>query len=206
MKCVIPILILILIFISPVSALKYYAYGDSMTAYYPNYIKQLQARYDPLASVNWNTDGSGKTSTWGVEHMGEHPYGIVPQYTFIAFGFNDKVINSSFTSEETAANMITMYNFYKNNGSIPYILIQPVSNKTSYRIKDIAIIQNILTKNNISFIKMYDAVDLIPYNGNPEVSNPMYVPDTIHPNTAGHSLIADYIWKNTRIGQTPIGS
>ena len=93
----------------------YYAYGDSMTAPDYTYVMQMRDMYDPLATADHNTDGSGKTSLWGLDELGDHYQNGT---TFFFFMFtNDQFHGMDPT--QTASNYEGIYRYVKNHGSIP---------------------------------------------------------------------------------------
>jgi len=181
-----------------------WAYGDSFTAASDTYILQMVATHDPNASVYRNTDGSGKTSIWGLANVATHPLYGVPRKSFTLFGANDWNYT---TGEGTCENLIGIADSQSAAGSIPYILINTVFNTTRFwnstyseQWAKIYAIEACLDARNRSYIKAFDAVDSIPGNGIPDEINESLMRDVVHPNTEGQRLIGEYVWAHLATG------
>lgn len=191
--------ILILLLVGTASA-AVYGYGDSVTGYGFNYLIQMTERHNSSISVDYNTDGGGKNSSWALANISEHPTGYTPDDVYIMFGLNDR---ASMTGLQTATNLKSIYNYFLANGTTPHILINTLATPAEIGItyadqqSNITIIQNNLTEQGISFIKAYDAIDTVPGNGVPDEADETLLIDGVHPTYEGQYLIAEYVWYGT---------
>lgn len=197
----------------------YYAVGDSLargtSPGSPGYdldpdgsdqfVMQMSNRYNLGAPASHNFAETSYSSLWGVQHMVEYPQGnITPKYTFVTIGINDRRLDPSYTANQTADNLKTMYDYYNSKGSTAWVLIEPMngtsqtgwSTEASQR-DNTTKIETRLKEFNVRFLKIYDAIDTTPGDGILQISNVSYAPDYLHPNKLGNSLIADYIWNET---------
>jgi hypothetical protein len=58
----------------------------------------------------------------------------------------------------------------------------------------IAAEQTILDAAGITYIKGYDAIDAIPWNGIPDAADTNYLADAFHPNVSGHKQLSKAIY------------
>ena len=82
------------------------------------------------------------------------------------------------------------HNWVNKNGNIYLIFTrEEVKNKLGYSLKDYsdAIIEA-TQRHNIHLIDLFNELELDPYDTN-------LVPDGLHPNDAGHVIMADFIGK-----------
>ena len=191
----------------------YYAYGDSITRSTgygdlpadgsANYALQMRDMYDPCAPAGHNTDGGGQWSGWGWANIETHintssfPSDKRP-VVIVMFGVNDQKL--SIVPRQYATEMIWMQRYIEGNGSyavpvLPTLVRNGTLNFTwenqSYWLQQV---EKNLTRNNIWFIKGYDAVDSIPFNDQLDQFNQTNYAEGIHPNVTGQRMIADYIW------------
>jgi len=190
---------------------KYYAYGDSISLAAQSgdlnddgsdcYIIQMRDMHDPFATADHNMDGSGVSSRWGLDAIEEH-YIKGTEYFFIEFGTND--YRARIPPPETAKNLMGMYQYVKNNGTTPYVLIPVLlhpenwtRDKKTWADNDgnITILQHALDEYGIPYIRTYDALDSSPNNLNQDSYNGTWMSDGIHPNRTGHRVMAEYLWE-----------
>jgi PKD repeat protein len=194
------------------TTVKYYAYGDSITRgtktgsdLNPDgtdvYNMYMQRTYDTLNSSAHNQDGGGKNSTWAWENIGSH-YSNSTQYYIVLIGTNDRNTDvGQITAAQTVANLANIYNYTIANGSTPVICINTLyqdDGATDWKLtvnqqNNITLIQNGLSAAGIPYLKMYDSIDTIPYNGIPDEYNASNYYDWIHPNKLGHQLMGTYL-------------
>jgi PKD repeat protein len=200
--------VFVLVLVQVAEALDYYAYGDSITSgegvanESEVYISQMVATHDPTKTVDHNTDGSGRYSSWGLANFATHPGNPFPSEVYILFGMNDKHYDE--TAEFTYLNLEAMYNAYTDKGSDTRILIETLAEDgqgdwSTYANQRARIekIQNYLDAKSIPYIKIYDAIDSNPGNCYPDEVNMSLMYNSRHPDTEGHRLMGDYIWAGT---------
>lgn len=185
----------------------YYAYGDSITRATgccgldydgsDSYIMQMRDKYDVNKSADHNFDGGGQTSTWGLNnlHMHYHPGN---EYFIFMFGAND-CIKGGPPPSVTANNLVEIYNRTYSNGSTPILCLQTLMSpgSVSYSIQKLSInaIISICETYSISYVKMFDAIDSIPWNGRLDDWNSNFFSgDNIHPDVAGHKEMSKFLW------------
>jgi len=188
----------------------YYAFGDSITrgTGYADldpsgrdcYLLQMVRQYHPDASADHNMDGGGKSSSWGAAQIGLH---LRPgtKIFIIMFGTNDERIDP----EVTADNLIAMKDYIEAHGADAVLCIPPLereqpgipgSSQESQQ-RRIAVVEGILASRNVIFVRMYDAIDSIPDNGQlDDLAGEYYADDGIHPNREGHRRMAEMLWQH----------
>jgi hypothetical protein len=207
------------------AVVNYYAYGDSITGAdtvggdlapdgSDSYISQMVQLYSPSSLADYNLDGGGADSTWGLANLPSH-YRLSNNETYnpvyvIEFGVNDYDLDPDIT----AGNLISMRNFLTGNGTQSIILMPTlyyeegslnftIENQTSR----ITVIQNLLDAGGVPYVKMYDALDSIPNNGALDGFNGTnYIPEgttQIHPNKMGQRLMAEYLWNHRGLPPSP---
>ena len=209
------LVVFFLVLVQVAEALDYYAYGDSITSgegvanESQVYISQMVATHYPTKTVNHNTDGSGRYSSWGLANFASHPGNPFPSKVYILFGMNDKHYDE--TAEFTYLNLEAMYHAYTDKGSDTLILIETLAEDEQgdwsiYANQRARInkIQNYLDAKDVPYIKIYDAIDNNPGNCIPDEVNMSLMYNSRHPNTEGHQLMGDYIWAGTCL-DTPTG-
>ena len=169
----------------------YTAFGNSITKNEPNYITYLQANHDPNMTVSHNTDGSGQTSTWGVQTFPAH-YRVGNEVAVIEFGVNDP--HATITDwNNTAMNLKYIYKDFENHNVKPFIMMINPSGSEN-RTPWITAVEANLTENGICHMNSWDAIDLIPNNGVMDGWNTSNFADADHPNAQGHLMLSEYIW------------
>lgn len=189
---------------------EYYAYGDSMTRAAGSgdlnpdgsdcYIFQMVNTFKKGSVADHNMDGASKTSSWGLENFESHfPKGV--RYFIIFFGANDRDIEPSVT----ASNLIEMKEKVERRNATAIIVLSPLVNPNEKLPNTTVInqtarllaIQQILDGKNISYVKMYDALDSIPKNNRIDSLNlSHFTSDGIHPGKQGQKRMAEYLWEN----------
>jgi lysophospholipase L1-like esterase len=181
----------------------YYAYGDSITASSDYYLGQMKTLFNTSSTVSHNTDGSGKSSNWGLSEVnnGGHNNGT---QVYVMFGVND--MNGVQTGLQVGQNLDQICDAIEANGSTCRILIKTMVAEDAFgygyakytlQHDNDTIIQNYLASQGRSYIKTYDAIDTIPCNGVPDEWNTSFMTDSTHPNVLGHEYIARYVWNST---------
>ena len=198
--CIMVILVLLLFVLIPSVNLRirnYYAYGDSITkgsGTNTNYMERFRQLFNIIGNISYNIDGSAKTTQWGLENFVANCNDKQDYIVFEAFGFCDEYFEID--PQETAQNKVEMYNLSKELNIKSYFVCIPVRTMYSWDIEYeyIEATENLCNRFNISFIRLYDAVDSIPYNEQFDEHNSSYFADGIHPNEHGHAVVAIYIW------------
>ena len=185
----------------------YFAYGDSITRATgccnldidgsDCYIMQMRDTYDVTKSVNHNFDGGGQTSTWGLNNFNSH-YNVGNDYFVFMFGAND-CLNGGMPPSVTANSMVEIYNRSYANGSTPMLCLQTLMSPSSfsYSIQKSRIIATMSLCENYSipYVKMFDAIDSIPWNGRLDDWNSIfYGGDNVHPDATGHKEMSEFLW------------
>jgi lysophospholipase L1-like esterase len=186
----------------------YFAYGDSITqaifggGLSPDgsdcYVMQMRNLYDPGKTVDHNLDGSGQDSTWGLANFNAH-YNVSNVFFIFLFGANDAA--HGMTNALSASNMVALYNTTKAHGSTPELCLMTLMNPDvfSYAIQKprITATEQLCKNFSIPFVKMYDAIDSVPWNGRLDDWNGFYYggdSSGVHPNITGHRKMADFLW------------
>ncbi len=194
------------IFPVPKDNLTLYAYGDSNTvADFPadlmssdgsdSYAIQYCTECNPDCNCSHNMDGGGMTSLWGLANIESH-YAQQYDYFIIAFGVND--IRDDIPPAETAQNLSRMAAYVQGRGSTPIVLVPPLV-PPDWKPYDtqrqfIQTIEDELAAHNQTFVRGYDAVDTVPFNGQMDEYDPQYYnPDGVHLNRAGHLKVAQLL-------------
>jgi lysophospholipase L1-like esterase len=194
------------------SIIDYYCYGDSITRGLDNglasngseaYIEQFKTHYSPGSVVDRNKDGAGCTADWGSSVMISH---IRPgmKKVIVMFGTNDIRNNKTYT--ETFNNLSIIRNYARSIGADCTIMICPMTEDdgidpfkaVAYQRAWIEGLQNMLDSAGISYIKAYDQIDTIPFDGIPEAADHAYYYNAYHPNAAGQLRIARLISQESR--------
>lgn len=185
----------------------FYAYGDSITRATgveglnpdgsDSYISQMTREFLPGSIALHNFDGGGMDSQWGAANIKYH-YSRNMRF-FIYMFTNDGETN--LTANQTIDDYLTIYNFVKQNGTIPIPCIPILTKRSGYlsytlenQTASIQSLESALDSRSIFYVKMYDALDSIPDNGQFDAINITYLPDGIHPNKTGQQLMAGYLW------------
>jgi lysophospholipase L1-like esterase len=137
-------------------------------------------------------DGGGKTSAWGVENIATHfsrHHGVC----IIEFGHNDQWGETPIAAADTAANLITMAKYVEGLGANAIIGIV-AGTTTDWTGTYVPTIEAACSSAGVSYVKLYDAVDTSPGNGEPETLAEAYVAESVHPNVAGHTAMAAALW------------
>jgi lysophospholipase L1-like esterase len=186
----------------------FYAYGDSITRATgiddlnpdgsDDYVVQMVKLFLPTLSVAQNMDGGGMTSSWGVENLSKH-YNKNIKY-FVYMFTNDGWFQ--LPDNTTIENYLLIYNYVKGNDTIPVPCIpilnrRPSEPEYSWESQDrrFKALESALDAKKIKYVKMYDALDSKPFNDRLDAINTTYLPDGIHPNKTGQTMMAQYLWK-----------
>lgn len=202
----------------------YFAYGDSITAgkeinacdsghqLKEVYVSQMRRLYDYSSSSDHVSSwGDGKESDNGVNNFNTW-YHSGNDYFVFMFGNNDmsQYFNfggTQYTPTYYANNMMQMYNWTLENGSIPMLCCSCAyqyidgdgythdtpSNYMPYLNESMEIWKN----NSIRFVPMWDALDNDPMNGIMEMNdyaNYNCSDSRSHCGYAGHNAMADMLW------------
>jgi lysophospholipase L1-like esterase len=187
----------------------FYAYGDSVTRATgdqlspdgsDNYVLQMVKDYDPNATAMHNFDGGGMDSQWGVEHLDSH-------YTknmkvFVYMFTNDPQTGLKVT--DTVQDYLTIYYYVSNNGTIAIPCMPILQSRAGYpftysiewQSDRIRVIESEFDKRGIYYVKMYDALDSVPGNGQIDDINTTFMPDGVHPNSTGQRIMGQYLWEH----------
>jgi lysophospholipase L1-like esterase len=185
----------------------YYAYGDSITRATgccglnfdgsDSYIIQMRNKYDVNKSADHNFNGGGQTSTWGLNNLHTH-YNPGNEYFIFMFGVND-CIKGEPSLSVTAKNLVEIYNRTNANGSTPVLCIQTLvsHSSVSYSIQKLRINATIslCETYSIPYVKMFDAIDSVPWNGElDDWNSDFFSGDNIHPDVLGHKEMSRFLW------------
>ncbi|MFA5456942.1 MAG: DUF2341 domain-containing protein [Synergistaceae bacterium] len=188
----------------------YYAFGDSITAGYgyddlaPDgseaYIMQLRDNHDSTNTANHNLDGFGKTTSWAVSQLpSKLALGDIHWFVFM-FGTNDVQHDPGWSSAEAVGNMyLDMCEDIRDAGAVPVpcmIILQP-SSVVAYntQVSFIQTVESIMEANDQPYIKLYDAIDTVPFNGVIDAYNQSNYPtNNVHPSDVGHYWMGEFIW------------
>jgi len=182
----------------------YYAYGDSIvrgTGYddldsdgSESFINVMVDNYYSDNSSGQNFDGGGKNSAWGESQWANHDNSS--DVVVIMFGANndDQIDN-------TATNLMQIYNYSLANGSTPYICITPLkgddsSESIAYQTFELNSLMDYMENSSIPYIKMFDAIDNTPWDGRigSAINDTCYASENnIHPNATGHLRMAEFL-------------
>ncbi|MCK5030846.1 MAG: hypothetical protein KAR64_05225, partial [Thermoplasmatales archaeon] len=85
------------------------------------------------------------------------------------------------------------------NGSTPILclqtLISPSAVSYSVQKSSINATMNLCETYSIPYVKMFDAIDSIPWNGQLDDWNSIFFSgDNIHPDVAGHKEMSEFLW------------
>lgn len=187
-------------------SIDFYAYGDSLTNNPDNYLVQMARDHSPGSVVLFNDDGSGRTSRWGAEYIGEH-YRNNTRF-FVYMFTND---GHSRTTEETIQNYLKIYDYATERGSIAVPCIPVLTSRNWSRAYDqanqtarILALEAALDARGIWYVKLYDALDSQSGNGRPDDINITDIPDGSHPDTSGHKKLGEYLWRRLAEKYGPI--
>jgi PKD repeat protein len=182
----------------------YYGFGDSISAYDDMYVMQMVSKYDPVnGTASHNYDGSSMASWWGAGAFNTHPPSSHPGKYFTLIGVNDRVIDPTYGANQTADNLYAIYSGVASNGSTPYIVLYPARESAgtySDQLDNMTKIKQRLDYHRVSYIMGYDAYDLLPGNNVFDDINYTSQPDGVHPSSAAHLLLADYVWDHLTPG------
>lgn len=184
----------------------FYAYGDSITratgeGLNPDgsdvYILQMTRQYLPGSIALHNSDGGGMDSQWGATNVKYH-YGQNMRF-FVYMFTNDAAYGLPIN--KTVENYLTIYNVVKQKGTIPVPCIQILTYRPTsldYNLENqttrIHALESAFYNSGIFYVKMYDALDSIPDNGQVDAINTTFMPDGVHPNKTGQQVMAEYLW------------
>jgi len=192
-------LLMFLIFFNPVNlrVQNYYAYGDSITKgshSKTNYMEWFRQLFNITGNISYNIDGSAKTTQWGLENFVANCNDKQDYIVFDAFGFCDEYFEID--PQITAQNKVEMYNLSKELNIKNYFVCIPVRTMYDWDVEYeyVEATEDLCNRFNIPFIRLYDAVDSIPYNEQFDEHNSSYFADDIHPNEHGHAVMSIYIW------------
>jgi len=175
------------------------AYGTSLTIY-GAWVDQLDGaldvQYPGLATVI-NSGGSGQTSGWGVTNLDTKVIASHPDTVFIEFSMNDAVERFSLSVEQAQSNLENMIDrILASNPTCEIILMTmtpgngPPEGDPSYRLNIeayYAMYRDVAKQRGLRIIDHYPRWIALQTH-NPSLFN-SYVPDTIHPSTAGNTAI-----------------
>lgn len=177
----------------------YFAYGDSITVATGTelrsegvdcYIFQMRDIYDPKKSADHNLDGGGKNTTWALKNHAIPP--LEPnEYYIIMFGVNDF---RTLSIPQTVSNLINLHNATLQIGSKPIMCIPTLRQEEETQGDRIRAIEEGFEQFDIPYVKMYDAIDMIPKNGRNDGWNQSNYMDSGHPNFHGHYLMGKFLW------------
>lgn len=188
---------------------EFYAYGDSIiSAYDAGNLAQDGSDAFVLQMVNTSLpgkiaihsmDGSGKTSLWGWENIETH-YNKNARI-FVYMFTNDP---SEMSINQTIEYYILIHNYVNKNSTVGIPIIPILTNRpyAAYNLSNQKIrikeLESALEKQNIYYIKMYDALDSVPNNGVPDEINTTYLSDNVHPNKEGQRIMGQYLWSKLK--------
>jgi acyl-CoA thioesterase-1 len=158
--------------------------GDGATSYANSYVSLLSTWW---AKTIINEGVGGAYSSYGAATIDEFLYQYNPRYLTIYFGTNDAGLMDP---DRTISNLQYMIERAKDNGTIPVVATlgpcfdewawrEPYMIDLSRRIRQLAASEGIA------------CADIEPALG----WNKSYMADSLHPNDAGHRIIADTFYK-----------
>jgi hypothetical protein len=202
------------------SRIDFYAYGDSITAPEYCYIQQMVEQFLPGEVALHNTDGTYRNSTWARNNIPWH-YNKSMKY-FVYMFTNDGntlfhpyppggiggEVQEDFPINLTVENYLAIYEYVKANGTTPIPMIPIITQRGSggasynaYTIENLTTrihaLESAFDQRGIFYVKMYDALDSIPWNGKPDDYNwtaQYLMPRGVHPTVEGHKIMAEYLW------------
>jgi hypothetical protein len=197
----------------------YYGFGDSIMRATKGgsdlavdgsdcYVLYMQGLYDPSNNSGHNMDGGGKTTNWGYANWTENVTDW-DWYVIEAFGVNDVFYDGGNDADGypcsasiAASNKLEMYNWSVENDSetryLPMILTLADGNAANRaratQLKHINTTMNLLQNYSVRFVKLFDAIDTIPYNGRIDAWDTNFYHDQVHPQTNGHQAMGSFLW------------
>ena len=167
--------------------------GDSITAGNFSYADQL-AKLIPSLNVKKIAKGGMRTD-WMLDNAKADLQSGNYDAVFILGGINDAYSQVSISGIEK--NLQAMYDLGRRNGAKVYALtVVPSENYVSYNnfYGTRAEALNSWIRGNKSVTKVIDYNKLLKTNGKQNTA--LFAPDALHPNTKGHTVLAEYINKN----------
>jgi hypothetical protein len=165
-----------------------------------SYINQMVTYHDPDATAFHNMISGCKTTKCGYEGL-DTIYKKRMKYFIYMFVTNDNVfLVNDMTVNDTINYTMKTYDYIAANGSVAIPCIPPLVNDIwvipiDQQIERIHAMESAFDARGIFYVKMYDALDSIPGNGEVDGINTTYQPDGTHPNLTGQRILGDYLWE-----------
>jgi len=165
-----------------------------------SYINQMVKYHDPDAIAFHNMISGCKTTKCAYEGL-DTVYQKRMKYFIYMFATDDFIFAvNDMTVNDTITYYLKIYDYITANGSVAIPCIPPLVNDiwippADRQIERIHAMESAFDARGIFYVKMYDALDSIPGNGEIDGLNTTYQPDGAHPNLTGHRIMGDYLWE-----------
>ena len=185
----------------------YYGYGDSIMEQADSFLVYMVQTYDPTNTSSLNNGGGGQNSTWGLAHW--HDYvepGNMTHLTIEQYGTNDCYYGAGdgdlrVEPKVSAQNKLRMYNYSVENQTsdryfpcVPTLASNIADRPLWYQHAIIKTNENNFRNFSVRYIKLYDAIDTVPWNGKLDEWDSSNYRDVVHPNTVGAYKMAALCW------------